>query len=146
MWQVKKVLCELEVPKHPKQRELFSYLLWGQEQSSLLSLPPSVHKVPETPEQSCCVFTLKWVMSTGPVWLLHKSSLWCKQDSLRASDFQHPTVQNWLARIFRQQNTLWMISYILRIKCYRKGREIILDVKSIFIEYPELQNKCWKNQ
>lgn len=66
MWQVKKVLLHLGFPKDPKQRELFIYPLWGREQSSLLSPPPRAHKVPQLPEQSCCVFALKGVPSTGP--------------------------------------------------------------------------------
>lgn len=61
-----KVLFHPGVPKRPKQRELFSYPPWGQEQSSLLTPPPSAHKVPLS-EQSCCVFTLKGVTSTGTV-------------------------------------------------------------------------------
>lgn len=68
------------------------------------------------------------------------------QDGLGAPGFQHPAVQNWLAKIFRQQITLRIISYILRIKCLRKGKEMILDVMNFFIEYPELQNKCWKKE
>lgn len=121
-----KSIFHLGVSKHPKQRELFSYPPRSQKKSSLLSPPPKTCKMPQLLEQNC-VFTFK---SKDKTSFVGRSDFRTNvafgainlQDSLVRSLSHHSAVQNLTAKILREQITLWVVSYILRTKCFRKGR------------------------